>query len=348
MSERRRYLLGVQISSIVVGALTLLTIAISKFISNRAILVVVGVALVTFVASLVLLARAAADSRSRIAGRVALSLLGALALGYVVLFGVIYFGQDVIADHTNAFFQPQPLTQVAAARVDAPNVERVEIRTADGVALRGWLVHGSAEAKQPLAIYFGGSGSESSKVLAHARLLAPWSVALVNYRGFGQSTGAPTPGNAHADGLLIYDTLVKREDVDAGHVAVIGYSLGTGIAVHLAEQREVVGVVLFAPYESLKLVNPGMSPLYEPLQPMMKLYFTSIDRVPQIKAPLLILVGSQDRVFPPEGSRRLAAQWGGPSEVKIYEGAGHTLSEENDASWRDVAAFLAKQSAAAQ
>jgi pimeloyl-ACP methyl ester carboxylesterase len=179
-------------------------------------------------------------------------------------------------------------------------------------------------------------------------MLAPWSVALVNYRGFGESTGWPTPEAALADALLIYDTLAQRADVDPERVAVIGYSLGTGVAVHVAERRPTVAVALFAPYDSLKLVQPGASPLYAPLQSMMKPYFTPIESAPNIQAPMLALVGSEDDVFPADLSRRLAEAWGGAAEVRVYDGERHWLSESNDASWREVAGFLAEASGRAE
>lgn len=340
MSAHRAYSRGLQFGSVFLGAFALLAIALSKFISSRLYLIVVAAAVVGFIATLVFLALAVPRSLPRGLGRVALSVVGALALGYALLFIVVYLGQDALANESNAFFQPRVLTEVAAAQFEAPGVEPLAIPTSDGEILRGWLVRGSAEAKQPLVIYFGGSGSESSAVLDHARLLAPWSVALVNYRGFGQSTGKPTPAHALSDALLVYDTLTTRPDVDASRISVIGYSLGTGVAVQVAGQRPVSGVVLFAPYESLKLAQPGASPIYAPLQPIMKTYFSPAETAPRIRAPLLTLVGSDDTVFPPEVSRRLAAAWGGPSSVKIYEGEGHTLSERDDGSWLDVRTFL--------
>jgi hypothetical protein len=45
-------------------------------------------------------------------------------------------------------------------------------------------------------------------------------------------------------------------------------------------------------------------------------------------------------VFPPEVGRRLTGAWGGPAQVKVYEGEGHTMSEHSDGSWQDVKAFL--------
>lgn len=340
MSTQRTRNFPLLLGSSAAGAAALVAIALSKFVSGPFILVVVAAALAGFVALLVVLVRATPRSPARMAGQLALALLGAVAGAYLVLFAIMYLGQDMIANRSNAFFQPKPLTEVAAAQVDAPDVEKLEIGTPDGALLRGWLVHGGAEGKAPLVIYFGGSGSESSQVLEKARLLAPWSVALVNYRGFGQSTGSPTPASELADAVWIYDILAQRPDVDPSRIVPVGYSMGTGMAVEVAEQRPVVGVVLFAPYDSLKLVNPGSSVLYAPLQPLMKPYFNSIDKAPSISAPLLVLVGSDDVVFPPGVAHRLADEWGGPAEVKLYEGEGHNLSERGDASWLDVRAFL--------
>ena len=340
MSDRRTNPLLPHIISIATGIIALVAIALSKFISGPLILILVGLSVVGFIASLVYLAREKPRSLGRLLGRLVMSLVGAVVGAYLVLFAVIYFGQDTIADRSDAFFQPKRLTEVAAARVAAPDLEKLEISTPDGARLRGWLLHGGAEGTSPLVIYFGGSGSESSQALEKARLLAPWSVALVNYRGFGESTGEPTPRNALSDALLVYDSLAQRQDVDPSCLVAMGYSMGTGMAVHLASQRPAAGVVLFAPYDSLKLVDQDQSAIYRPLQPIMKRYFASIDQAPQIRAPLFVLVGSQDQTFPPEVGRRLAGAWGGRAQVKVFDGEDHTMSEHNEGSWRDVKAFL--------
>jgi pimeloyl-ACP methyl ester carboxylesterase len=340
MSTRRNPALPLFLLGVFSGAGALVAAAMSKIVSGPLIVGVTGIFFVTFVVMLILATRAAGPSPLRMFGRIASGLVAALAAGYLVLFVLIAFGQDVLADTSNAFFQPRRITEVAAARLAAPDVEELEIAAPDGATLRGWLVKGAPNGPSPLVIYFGGSGSESSSVIARARLLAPWSVALVNYRGFGLSSGAPAPRFAFADALLIYDTLVQRPDVDAARTVAMGYSLGTGVAVHLAQQRPVTGVVLFAPYDRLKLVNPGHSPLYAPLQPLMKPYFSSIDQAPQIRSPLFALVGARDDVFPVALSRQLADKWGGPAEVQVYDGEGHTLSEHSDSAWLDVRLFL--------
>ena len=163
---------------------------------------------------------------------------------------------------------------------------------------------------------------------------------MINYRGFGQSEGTPSQATAFADATFIYDTLTQRPDIDAGHVVAMGYSLGTGIAVYLSEQRPVAGTVLAAPYDSLTLIGLKHPPLYAPLSGILKRYFDSISRAPGIKNPLLVLIGSADPVIPPELSQKLAGQWGGVTDIKTYSGEDHDLLLHNNSTWADIKAFL--------
>jgi hypothetical protein len=73
---------------------------------------------------------------------------------------------------------------------------------------------------------------------------------------------------------------------------------------------------------------------------LMHRYFDSISRAPGIKTPLFVLIGSADSTVPPELSQKLAAQWGGPVEIKTYPGEDHDLLLHANSSWADVSAFL--------
>jgi uncharacterized protein len=177
-------------------------------------------------------------------------------------------------------------------------------------------------------------------MIPFAHQLDGWSVALVNYRGFGQSEGTPSQANAFADATFIYDTLTRRPDIDAKRVVAMGYSLGTGVATYLSEQRPTAGTVLVAPYDSQTLIGLKRPPLYAPLMGIMKRYFDSFSRAPGIKTLLLVLVGSADSVFPPELSHKLAGQGGGTVDVKTYPGEDHDLLLHHNSSWTDVKTFL--------
>jgi pimeloyl-ACP methyl ester carboxylesterase len=168
----------------------------------------------------------------------------------------------------------------------------------------------------------------------------PWSVALINYRGFGLSEGTPTQSNVLADALFIYDTLATRTDMDASHVVAMGYSLGTGVAVYLSDQRPVAGTILASPYDYWTLIGLKHTPLYAPLEGIMKPYFDSISRAPGIRTPLLSLMGAEDETVPPALSQKLIDSWGGKVTVIQYPGEDHGLLFHNNNSWKDIGNFL--------
>ena len=120
----------------------------------------------------------------------------------------------------------------------------------------------------------------------------------------------------------------------------MGRSLGSGVAVYLAAQRPVAGVILVSPYDSVESVARSVYP-FLPIGLMLKHRFDSLSRVPGIKAPLLCLVASDDRVIPRPHSERLYAAWGGAKHWREFRRADHdSLSGEPDY-WRAIAAFLA-------
>jgi len=259
-----------------------------------------------------------------------LKLAACVALGFPVL---IYFLQERL------IFFPQPLTQDPLQANPGAAIEEVSLVTADQVRLHGWLVKATpAQTTAPLLIYFGGNAEEVSWLASTAGQYAGWSLLAFNYRGYGRSEGKPGEAELFADALQIYDYAARR--AGAGRVALMGRSLGSGVAVYLAAQRPVAGVILVSPYDSVESVAKGVYP-FLPISLMLKHRFDSLARAPGVKAPLLCLVASADRVIPRPHSERLYAAWGGPRQWREIRPADHdSLAGELDY-WRAIAVFLA-------
>jgi len=205
-----------------------------------------------------------------------------------------------------------------------PGAERVEAVTEDGEVLRGWFIRGHGNEPRPLMIYFGGNAEEvTSNAPLFVSMLEGWSLLLVNYRGFGQSTGKPSEDALFRDSLLLYDLYASRQDVRHGSVVAMGWSLGTGVAVYLASERPARGVILASPYDSVI----SLARMYYPGVPsfLVKHKFDSISRAPGVSAPVLVATGTNDGIIPPEYSLRLAEAWGGRAEVLELRGAQHAL-----------------------
>ena len=260
-----------------------------------------------------------------------LKLAGCIALGFPVL---IYLFQE------RMIFFPQPLAQDPLKANPGAAIEEISLATSDKVRLRGWLVKAAptpAPAPAPILIYFGGNAEEVSWLAATAGRYAGWSLLLFNYRGYGASEGKPGEAQLFADALRIYDYAAGR--AQGGRVAVMGRSLGSGVAVHLAARRPLAGVILVSPYDSVESVAKGIYP-FLPIGLMLKHRFDSLSLAPGIRTPLLCLVASDDRVIPRPHSERLYAAWGGRKQWREIRPADHdSLAGEPDY-WHAISAFL--------
>ncbi len=258
-----------------------------------------------------------------------LKLAACVALGFPLL---IYFLQEKL------IFFPQPLTEDPLKANTGAAIEEVNLLTPDRVRLHGWLVSATATATPaPLLIYFGGNAEEVSWLVSTAGRYAGWSLLMFNYRGYGRSEGKPGEAALFADALQIYDYAASR--AQDGRVAVMGRSLGSGVAVYLAAQRSVAGVILVSPYDSVESVAEGVYP-YLPISLMLKHRFDSLSLAPRVKAPLLCLVASEDRVIPRHHSERLYAAWGGAKQWREIRPAAHDSIADAAQYWRAIADFL--------
>jgi len=256
-------------------------------------------------------------------------LAACVALGFPVL---IYFLQERL------IFFPQPLTQDPLKANTGAAIEEVGLVATDGVRLHGWLVKATpTPTPAPLLIYFGGNAEEVSWLVSTAGQYSGWSLLLVNYRGYGRSEGKPGEAELFADALQIYDYAASR--ALGGRVAVMGRSLGSGVAVYLATQRPVAGVILVSPYDSIESVAKGVYP-FLPISLMLKHRFDSLARAPGIKLALLCLVAGADQVIPRPHSERLYAAWGGPKQWREIRPADHNSVADAPDYWRAIAAFL--------
>lgn len=267
--------------------------------------------------------------------RIFLILILSASLVPAAIYVRLYLKQDSL------IFNPRPMTEQAAGRLSTryPGAEEITLKRPEGIRLRGWFLKNSKEAKSPLLIYFLGNADEASEFLPDASWLEGWSMALINYRGYGLSEGRPSEKAFFEDAVFIYDSLSKRDGIDPGRIAALGRSLGTGVAVHLASMRPLRGVILVSPYDSIRAVAQGMHP-YAPVSLLIRHPFDALSVAPKAKAPLLALVASKDETIRPEHSMRLVGGWGGKSRVILINGADHNSIFESGLYRESIVGFL--------
>jgi pimeloyl-ACP methyl ester carboxylesterase len=321
------------------GIIGLTAYAASKFTPGKLMVILTGIGFLGFIVGLIILA-VKLRNIWQIAAAMGISLLSVIVATYIILFMFVGFFQDAVANRTSSFFQPRRITSQQAQALAAPDLEELDLTALDGVHLRGWLLKNKTAEKSPLVIFFNGSGSESSEIIPLMRELQGWSVALINYRGFGLSEGTPTQANVLSDALFIFDNLSNRADVDTSRIVAMGYSLGTGVAVDLSARRTVLATILVSPYDHWSLTGVKESPFFAPLRTIMKPYFNSIALAPKITQPLLCLVGANDITVPPALSQSLTKAWGGKVTLIEYPSEDHGLLFHQNKSWQDIQSFL--------
>lgn len=243
----------------------------------------------------------------------------AIALG-IYVFGSAY----LFLAQENLIFFPQQISieRLESVKKDFPEAEELSLTSSDGVRIHGWFVKNSEESVSPAVIYFGGNAEEVSWMIPELKKFKGRSFALFNYRGYGLSQGTPGEREFFEDSLVIYDYVSGREDVLKENISTIGRSMGSGVAVYLAEKRFIRKTLLVSPPDSIKNIAKEVFP-YVAVSLILKHPFDSLSRAPDINTPALFVIAEKDTLVKPEHSFRLALAWGGEKDVVIVEGKNH-------------------------
>ena len=160
----------------------------------------------------------------------------------------------------------------------------------EGATLKG--LYRKEGENAPLLLYFGGNAEDARAFVRATRSLNGYDIVTLNYRGYVDSSGKPSEKALYADALAQYDAFGKGKEV-----IVVGRSLGTGIATYVASQREVKGLVLITPYDSILSIAKQMYP-YFPIDMLLKHPFESVKYIPHVKAPISIFEVENDTMIP--------------------------------------------------
>lgn len=193
------------------------------------------------------------------------------------------------------------------ARLELP-IERVEIPTEDGVTLVGWAMSARGDSSgRWLLICHGNAGnlSEFDRPLHYAGLRQlGLSLLAFDYRGYGESGGAPSEQGLYRDADAAYHYLRKIRAVPADRIVVFGHSLGSAVAIDLASRVPVAGLIVEGALTSAIDRGQELYP-YIPVRRIARSRFGSLDKVAGIAVPKLFLHASRDEVIPLAHGRRL-------------------------------------------
>lgn len=225
-------------------------------------------------------------------------LLG-LLLGYVALAALLYVFQSrfVFYPETGRADRATP----AALRLA---FEEVRILTADGERLHGWFVP-APDARATVLFLHGNAGSIVHRLdwlplFQRLRL----SALLVDYRGFGQSTGQPSEASTHADAESAWRYLTEARGIPAARLIVMGESLGAAVAAQLAARAGPAALVLHSAFTSAPDLAADLYP-FLPARLLTRFGYDTLTAVKALRCPLLVAHSPGDEIVPLAHGRRL-------------------------------------------
>jgi fermentation-respiration switch protein FrsA (DUF1100 family) len=200
------------------------------------------------------------------------------------------------------------------------DAEEHALSTSDGERVIIW--HVAARPGHAVVVYFPGNGDVLANLVARFRDIVADGTGLValSYRGYGGSSGRPSEQGLLNDAAAAYAFTAKL--YDPRQIVLWGFSLGSGVAVALASEHRIGGLILEAPFTSIADIAATAFP-FMPARYLVRDHFRSDERIARVKAPLLVMHGEQDFTISISFGEALFARANEPKQFVRFPGGGH-------------------------
>ena len=186
-----------------------------------------------------------------------------------------------------------------------------------GEQLNGWVVN---EGQPKALIYYGGNAENIEGNIPFFEAVTPdYTVYLIPYRGYGDSSGEPSEQALYSDAVEIFQRVKRSHE----SISLMGRSLGSGVATYVAANCQVDRLILVTPFDSIENVAKEHYWML-PVSLLIKDRYCSASRVKDITAKTYIFIAENDRIISRARTDQLVAAFGDQlKEVYVIQGAGH-------------------------
>ena len=207
---------------------------------------------------------------------------------------------------------------------EAPGIpfESIQFPAADGTRLHGWYIP-FEESGRVFLISHGNAGNIGDRAVMGEFVQREFraNVLMYDYRGYGRSEGKPSESGLYSDidGAFSY---LRSRGFHSKSIYLIGQSLGTAVTVDLASREPVAGLVLEAPFTSIRAVARHVT-WSLPFDYIMSSRFDSLSKLTRVRAPIVVVHGREDPVVPYDLGQLLFDGIPGPKRFFTANGAVH-------------------------
>jgi len=271
--------------------------------------------------------------------RMLLNILVSLAITYAAIAALVFVFQ------TRLIYFPETAREYAVSpQAYGLAFDSLKIGTEDGETLHGWWIpapSASGPARGIVLLFHGNAGNISHR-LDYAKMFNSlgYSSLLVDYRGYGQSSGTPTEEGTYRDAAAAWLWLTQTRGAKGPDIVIAGESLGGGVASWLAVQNAPRALLLMSTFTSIPDMAAKIYP-FLPVRLITRIQYDNLSNIRRIKAPVLIAHSRQDDLVPVEHGQQLFAAANEPKQFLEMRGGhneGFIFAREE---WvREVAGFL--------
>lgn len=201
--------------------------------------------------------------------------------------------------------------------------EELYLTTADGERLHAWFLP-AHEARAVLLFFHGNAGNISHR-LESLRIFHELGleVLILDYRGYGRSSGSPSEKGLYRDAEAAYDYLTRERSVPPEQLLVFGRSLGAAVAAQLASERPVGGLILESGFTSVPDLGAELYP-FLPVRLLARYDYDTGEALSKVEAPVLVIHSRDDDIIPFSHGRALFEAAPEPRQFLELEGDHNT------------------------
>jgi len=223
----------------------------------------------------------------------------ALVCFYILLVAVVFFFQG------NLLYHPSVNNYIKDQETKEPSgIEKVKIVTKDKIDLIGWFYNKNLENSPTVLFFHGNAGSLENRTykLNHFKNLN-LNFLIIAWRGFNGNKGKPNEVGLYEDAESAIRWLNKK-GIKEKNIILYGESLGTGVAVEIAQNKNYAGIILESPFTSMVDMGKKYYPFF-PIRLLLKDKFESYKKIKNIFIPVLIMHGTVDKIVPYDMGKKM-------------------------------------------
>lgn len=263
---------------------------------------------------------------------VTMTLLG-LTATYTAALALLYVRQGKMIFHPS---KEHPLRHLFMEKFGARAKEYIIQADCGHPQLKGWKVDSIGET-DTIVVYFGGNAENIDSVLFLASNVPEVTMIAMHYRGYGMSDGVPSEEGLFRDALRIIDHV--KEVFPEKRVVLFGRSLGSGVALYAAAQRQEVvkHIILTTPFDSITAVVKRHYS-WVPVNALLRHRFDSLKNAPSVRANTTLIVAAKDTYIPIEHAKRLSDVLSKHVDVQWHEvaTADHSTIHDWNITWKHI------------